>query len=266
MNEHGGHEVETKTLPIKRGPIDGIIREKKWWPYSILTVGWVVAAFAASSVLVGLIIGLLRTLGVNFQAIDQNVYGVGVSIAVYAILLALVLGGPRLFKLWSSKISYPKLLGLTRLLEWRDILFAILAFVVYLAGSVAVQAIATRLAPGFDPTQAQDLPFSKVLSDSNRIIVFLALVVVAPVAEEVVFRGYLFGTLRRSTRVWVAALVTSIVFGVIHLQVNVGLDVLVLSLVSCFLRYKTGSLWASILLHMFKNGLAFYLLYVATTI
>jgi membrane protease YdiL (CAAX protease family) len=62
--------------------------------------------------------------------------------------------------------------------------------------------------------------------------------------------------------VWLAILITSTLFGLIHGAWNVGIDTFALSIVLCVVRLKTGSLWASILIHMTKNAIAFYLLFI----
>lgn len=59
-----------------------------------------------------------------------------------------------------------------------------------------------------------------------------------------------------------SSLVVSMVFGILHGQWNVGVNVFALSLVMCLLREYTGSVWAGIVLHMTKNALAFYMLFV----
>lgn len=248
----------------KPAPVDGITRERKW-PFFIPVTIWVGFSYIAASLIVVFGLNLLKLFNISYGNMNQDVFTAVLSGVIYLLFLALVLGLPRLAKLWSSRISYRRLLGFTRLMQWRDILFAVLGFAVYLAFAVGLVLVITSLVPGFNTDQAQELGFSKTLTPTNAILVFLTLVVVAPVAEEVIFRGYLFGTLRRAVPVWVAALITSLVFGLIHGQWNVGVDVFAMSLVSCFLRYKTGSLWASILLHMAKNGLAFYALYIATS-
>ena len=43
------------------------------------------------------------------------------------------------------------------------------------------------------------------------------------------------------------------------------IDTFILSLVLCYLRVKTGSLWAGITLHALKNGIAFVALFVIGT-
>ena len=60
----------------------------------------------------------------------------------------------------------------------------------------------------------------------------------------------------------VAILLVSILFGVVHLQWNVGVNVFATSVVLCLMREVTGTVYAGILLHMLKNGIAFFLLYV----
>jgi membrane protease YdiL (CAAX protease family) len=46
------------------------------------------------------------------------------------------------------------------------------------------------------------------------------------------------------------------------LQWNVAADTFALSLVLCTLRQITGNIWAGVLLHMIKNGIAYYFLFI----
>jgi membrane protease YdiL (CAAX protease family) len=91
---------------------------------------------------------------------------------------------------------------------------------------------------------------------------FIALVIIAPIAEEVLFRGYLYGKLRSHASVLVATLLTSALFGAVHMQWNVAIDTFILSLAMCYLRELTGTIWAGTLVHMIKNGLAFTLIFI----
>ncbi|MBO7664280.1 CPBP family intramembrane metalloprotease, partial [Candidatus Saccharibacteria bacterium] len=69
---------------------------------------------------------------------------------------------------------------------------------------------------------------------------------------------------RERLAIIVATLITSIAFGCMHGQWNVGVNVFALSVVLCVLREITGSIYSGILVHMLKNAIAFYLLYIAT--
>lgn len=85
--------------------------------------------------------------------------------------------------------------------------------------------------------------------------------VVAPVAEEFFFRGYVFGALRNWKGMWVAAVLTGAIFGAIH--VGSAPDALYLPLLAvfgfilCLLYVKTGSIYPCIVLHALNNCVAF---------
>lgn len=83
--------------------------------------------------------------------------------------------------------------------------------------------------------------------------------VVAPVCEEIFFRGYLFGALRRRGLV-VAAGVTGLTFGVAHvLSSPIGFIVplAALGVILCLLYERTRSLYPCIALHVLNNSVAF---------
>ena len=118
--------------------------------------------------------------------------------------------------------------------------------------------------------EAQSVGFSLYVTGVERMITFVVLVVIAPIFEEIIFRGWLYGKLRglfsekmpEIAGIIVANFLVSLLFGIVHLQWNVGVNVFALSVVLCALREVTGTIYAGILTHMVKNGVAFYLLYV----
>ncbi len=85
--------------------------------------------------------------------------------------------------------------------------------------------------------------------------------VVAPIAEELFFRGFVFGALRTWRGTWLAAVLTGLLFGAIHL--GSAPDVLYLPILAvfgfvlCLLYAKTGSLYPCIALHAINNCVAF---------
>jgi membrane protease YdiL (CAAX protease family) len=91
--------------------------------------------------------------------------------------------------------------------------------------------------------------------------------VVAPIAEEFFFRGFLFGVLRRmritvagrELGTWVAAIITGILFGLAHTGSALSQDLIplgFLGFVLCLLRWKTKSLYPCMALHSLNNALA----------
>jgi len=81
----------------------------------------------------------------------------------------------------------------------------------------------------------------------------------APVAEEVFFRGFFYGALRSRLPVIWAALVCGVVFGAIHFGSGVSAVpiLMVLGVIFCLVREKTGSLYPCIGMHALNNTLAY---------
>ncbi len=220
---------------------------------------WVFIAFMVAQLLLGMGVAALQAIGVPFAAINQTVFMLILSVLMYAIAITIVIGVPFWLKRHRTGLEE---LGLQRAPSWLDIAWAPAGFVVYLIFTALATAAATAWLPFVDASQVQETGFNNVNSQVELMLAFVALVVIAPVAEEVLFRGYLFGKLRRYAPVWLSILLTSLLFGIVHFQWNVGIDVFVLSTVLCVLRLVTKSLWAPILLHSLKNGIAFFLLFI----
>lgn len=89
-------------------------------------------------------------------------------------------------------------------------------------------------------------------------IQILLIVFGAAIAEEICFRGMLFGGLRERLPRIPAALLAGIVFGALHAFTGISAvpPLIVLGFVFCLLYEKTGSIVPGILLHMLNNSVA----------
>jgi len=141
----------------------------------------------------------------------------------------------------------------------------LIVFAVYFALTVAIATIMSLFVPDNILDQNQDLGFSQALSGLELLPVFLALVFIAPITEEVLFRGFMFNGLRSKLSFWPAAVISSGIFAAAHWQLNVGIDVFIMSLGLAWLYENTKTLWSPILLHMLKNAIAFVLVFVVVT-
>lgn len=226
---------------------------------------WVIAGFfGAQIVLAGAFLGL-QAIGVEVAGVNQTVFQTGIAALSYIVSLVIVIGLPWWVR---KKRTTARDMGLNRLPRWLDIGIIPIVFIIYFICSALLTWLVTSLFSGFDATQAQSVGFSDLTASYQYVLAFITLVIVAPFAEEALFRGYLQGKVRRIAPFWLTAVVTSLAFAALHLpgdgviQWNVAVDVFMLSILLCLLREKTGSLWASILLHMAKNGLAYYFLFI----
>lgn len=229
-------------------------------------------------IIVQIVVGKLMILIIGKEAFSDVVPTAIFSALTYLVAIVVLIWLPaRLKNAWyalkkrkdKAKSMNREELGLKDLPTWTDIGLAPAGFVAYLVLAAALVAIFS-IFPWFDPEQTQELGFSTFLAGSDRAIAFVILVAMAPIAEEIIFRGWLYtklkGRLSKETAhivsVVMTAILVSLTFGIVHLQWNVGVNVFAMSLVMCALREFTGTIYAGILLHMLKNGVAFYLLFV----
>ena len=91
----------------------------------------------------------------------------------------------------------------------------------------------------------------------------LALVVLAPLFEELICRGLVLESLRARYGVFVAWFGSSLFFGVMHIQPQLAVNAFFVGLVLAFLYLRTDSLWVAVLLHAFNNAIAYLLLRVS---
>jgi membrane protease YdiL (CAAX protease family) len=80
-------------------------------------------------------------------------------------------------------------------------------------------------------------------------------VVIAPVVEEVFFRGFLFAGLWKKYTWKKAALISSALFALIHIQVTAMIPIFILGYIFAFLYYRSNSVWPGILMHVTTNAL-----------
>jgi hypothetical protein len=170
----------------------------------------------------------------------------------------------------AALIQYGIILGILLLiargLPWREV-FALQrptswgrALGLTVAALLAIWAVSAALAPFLDANEEQGLVPSGW--DSSRagafVAFFLVVTFVAPVVEELTYRGLGFALLA-PYGAWVAILTTGVLFGAAH-GLLVALPVLsVFGVVVGWLRSKTASVYPSMLLHATFNGTALVL-------
>lgn len=234
---------------------------------SVLSV--VRAALLSISVIIAMLLAALAIQFIVLQFGNEAVrlwlntpLGLLTLTALTFMLATLFLVGP-LFMLRRNLSAVWGELGVTK--RWnREMLVAGLkAWLSYFAVSVGVSIILYAIKiPGLDLGQPQQIGFQNLTTVFELVAAFVALVVLAPVFEELIFRGYLFGQLRARSGYWLSAILTSVTFAALHNQWNVAIDVFVLSLFLCYLRERFSSIWPGVLVHALKNSIAYTLLFI----
>jgi membrane protease YdiL (CAAX protease family) len=175
---------------------------------------------------------------------------------IYGLFEALAIGTVLMLLVWFNRKLSDIGFGIFKA---NYILWAVMGFFAYFVLTTSVLTVVQQLIAV--PDEPQQIGFINP-SGFELVLAFIALVIVVPIAEELLFRGFIFKGIRKGFNFVVTSLAVSVLFAVAHGQLNVGIDVFCLSLVLCYLREKTASLWPGIMLHGFKNAIAFCMIFI----
>lgn len=239
-----------------------------WGPFRAV-IGAVVSFFMAQEAATFLLSLYVQTRGWTSQQVESWANQSTSKFYYYVLVEALTLSIIWLFVRGVPFQVIRKTIGLVKP-RWRDLLYVVVGFIGYYLLYFAIISISNILMP-IDLNQKQEIGFDQTNNSiGSLIIIAISLVILPPIVEEIVFRGFLFRGLRRSFTPVIAALITSVLFAVPHSWQstdghtlwNAAIDTFSLSLVLCYLRERTGTLWAGISVHALKNLIAFLALFI----
>lgn len=141
-------------------------------------------------------------------------------------------------------------------LSWKKVL---IGTVIGLGVSAAVQLL-TFLLP-----EAVRLALSEanyeVYMGQDRILVFLTMVLLAPAAEEILFRVYILRRLESAMGVKAAVCIQAAVFACSHIHPVLMVMTFLMGIVYAILNRRCSTHWVSLLVHMGNNLMAFISVY-----
>ena len=212
------------------------------------TFGWALLAFfvgqfAALAVLVWWRIGDLNTvLDVPFD---------GIAVALFILIANPITIAILMLAVRLARASQAEYLALA-VPQTRDLRVGIICIVGLIAISDALLYVTGQ--PLVTPFQLQS--YSTAAAEGWLAPFLIAAVIVAPASEEIIFRGFLFRGWARSDRAaWPAIVVISVLWAALHVQYDwTGiLQIFIIGLFLGWMRWRSGSLLLTILLHALFN-------------
>jgi len=188
-------------------------------------------------------------------AVEKNAYFLSLSIIGSAIFVVpLVLGIAKL-KRDSSLKEYFALQAISwrTIWQWMLVLLALMIF-----ESFAIDALGVEEIPSF----MMNIEFPSV---SSMWVLLFAAIIMAPLVEEVIFRGFLLkGFSQTFMGKYGAIIVTSLLWAIIHLQYELSYVavIFVVGLVFGYARLRTNSIFTPLMMHFFMNLVAFFELFL----
>lgn len=237
----GGESNEQPVVPSP--PVASGFHKVPWSLWG--GVVFVVVVFFAAQLLAGLLVSLYPLIRQWSAAHTNDWFNHAVTaqfsyvVLAEAISLALVYAWLRRYRERFAAI------GLKRP-RLGDIGYGLLAVVPYYVAYALLLAAVLHLVPSLNVDQKQEIGFDNVQGSLALLLTFVSVVVVVPITEEIMVRGFLYGSLRKALPVLRATLLTSVIFAAAHLPEGgaagplwVGaIDTFVLSLALCYLREK----------------------------
>lgn len=195
--------------------------------------------FIVATVLGSLLTGALQKIG-------SVSVGFGAFLG-YVIQFSLVI----IFGLFQRKIRSPKE---TRLLKFG---LAKLDFVIILWGTIMVLATGVVIEPLLNLFPETYLDRLGNIMAAGGWMMFTS-IVIAPIMEEILFRGILQDALMRKYGVFVGILIASAVFGIVHLIPQQVVNAFMIGIVLGYIYYRTGALLPVILIHCINNAISYF--------
>lgn len=218
-----------------------------WSPFLVVLAAFLLVLIAQVVVVIGVEIA-----GGDIEAVtESDAATIGFTVVLDLALVACTVG----VVTWLGSRPTPAAFGL-RMPEWRSALgWTLAAYATFWVAAIIVGI-------AFGEPEEQDIVVDLKAEDSVLVLAGFAVMtcVLAPLAEEFFFRGFLLRVLHERTNAVIAVLITGIAFGLVHLPSGDWIGTIVLSLFGmalCVLFILTSSLVPCIMLHAFHNSISF---------
>ena len=125
--------------------------------------------------------------------------------------------------------------------------------VAILTGVILLFALSVVLAPLSELLPADSRTFP------DGAFTLISIVILAPIFEEMIFRGRLYNILHRNSSPLTSASLSALAFGIVHLEPIIIIEALIVGVVFSYYYIARRSIIAPIILHMCNNAFAYAL-------
>ncbi|MBI3324737.1 MAG: CPBP family intramembrane metalloprotease [Candidatus Omnitrophica bacterium] len=239
---------------VRQGGLGRLLRYESQLPYA-----WPKTDFVR---MVALVLGVIGLLPFARLALTVWIFPHRIDEHVWSVLSVLMLDGLVVLMVWgfatTQARSFSRTFGVSVRRAPQAIAQGFLAYAAMFPWLFALLGLIATIAERLGIQPPTELIHELLFAEPRRVVVGMTIVlacIVGPIAEEVLFRGVLFATLRVSTSRFIAVLVSSAVFAAVHTNLIGFLPILLLGCLLATLYERSGSLLSPIAVHMFHNAL-----------
>ena len=197
-----------------------------------------------SIVLAALLFPLVRSLG---GAVETTGLLFALILEMGLLMVALRYG-PRRYGSALRTLGFRAPLSGTAFLPWAVLLASLAIAYLYLAFVDMA---------GLEKLEPDPLPIDTLDSNFHRVAMFVLVALIAPLAEETFFRGFMLPVLVSRWGFILGAGMTSLLFAATHGTLGIIVPAFAAGLLLAWLYYRTRSVWSCILAHGAQNALAY---------
>lgn len=210
-------------------------------------------SFTISALLIFFFIGAIKIFGISdfFESIKANG---GYISATFAAQWIILLGPIAIISIKKHKIGL-KELGLVKISVLKTLKLISTGYLLYLGITLAISILVVYTnikIPGFQ-VQEKILP----LFSGNIILAGIIIVLIAPIIEELFFRGLLLRTISDKVGIYYGSIISAAIFAIFHMQWESIIPIFILGLIINSIVIKGKSLYPAIGFHMLNNTIAF---------
>ncbi len=216
---------------------------------AIWTAIWPVLVYLGASVIAGVIVGIFGIAVLHAKNYEKFLNSHALIMNIISQIVSLAIFLPVYLK---TKKYIP---GVKVSLK-KDIKSSI----VYILAIVGLGCLSGLIMTGIE--QLIKMPdggmntVNDMLYSGSIILSFITIVVLAPILEEIMFRGIIFNILNSKMNTWAAIIISALIFGAIHMNIIQGINAFILGLALAYIYSKTHNLYTCIWIHFINNLLS----------
>ena len=219
-----------------------------------IAVYFLVQALAEGAALFGVIFQRMIAAGMNFSVVDpwdftQQILNSLIAQTLPALALAAVVSFPILGLYMANDRDDRRAWGIAK----PRVSGGVIALAIVLGAAACVLGNELISLSGIAELSNQYISAETMLFSSNIFVEIAVVGVLVPIAEEMLNRGLVFRRMRDYVSFWPAAILSAVLFALMHGNIVQGLYAFGVGLLMAYVYERSGRLWASILLHITAN-------------
>lgn len=162
-----------------------------------------------------------------------------------------------IYFLWYWRITSRETVVRGKLFTIKNILLLLFISVGY---QLAITGLMDVFLPYFEDLAEEYSELMEQLESASPLITFISVVILAPISEELIFRGVIFKKALSFTSFTVANIIQALFFGLFHMNIVQGVYAFAGGLAMGYVAYQFRTIKASILFHLFFNSISYVMI------